>query len=400
MINRVYLLGVTLALVLLPSNVVAAALPLLRTEWDATALAAGWVFAAYQVGYLISVLVVLPLTDRIPARWVIAGCAAITSVAFILFPFLAQDVWSAAVLRLLAGLGLAGIYLPGVRVVAAAVSQKRRGFAVGVYVSAFYLGAAASLWLTGLLLPHLGWRGAALALGAVSLAGLPLALIGTRETTAPSGQQGHLDPTVLRDGPVLRTVLAYSGHAWELYISRGWLAAFIASALMAQGFQPTEASSTGSQWAALMSGFGTPGVWLGGWLSDRLGRARAALLIALTSGIFSLGFGFLRTGPWVLLLTIGCLYGLLLSADSAIYSTSITELAPPDRLGSAQAVQAFLGFGATVLAPMAAGLALDVGLGWRGMFALAGAVDIVLALPLIQQIHHPSEELMQGECRS
>jgi MFS family permease len=75
-------------------------------------------------------------------------------------------------------------------------------------------------------------------------------------------------------------------------------------------------------------------------------------------------------------------YGLLQSADSAIYSTAITEVAPPGRLGSAQALQAVIGFGATLVAPMAAGLALDAGLGWGGVFVLAGGVGLALALPL------------------
>ncbi|MBI3979605.1 MAG: MFS transporter [Chloroflexi bacterium] len=380
---RAYLLGPVLALALLPSNVVAAAIPLLRAEWSASGAAAGFVFAAYQIGYLASVLVLLPLTDRVPAGRVIAGSAVATSLAFLLFPLLANDVWSAVGLRFLAGLGLAGIYMPGVRVVAASAPPERRGFAVGAYVSAFYLGAAVSLWLTGLLLPGLGWRGAALVLGAISIGALPLAILSTRGVAAPSRGSARLDPAILRHGPVLRTILAYTGHSWELYVSRGWLAAFVASVLAANGLDDTRAAAQGSQWAALMAGFGTPGVWLGGWFSDHLGRARAALLIALLSGVCSLSFGFLGAGPWAILIVVGCIYGLLLSADSAVYSTAVTELAPPGRLGSAQAVQAFLGFGATVAAPVAAGLALDLGLGWGGTFVLAGVVGLGLALPLL-----------------
>jgi len=64
-LRQAYLLTTVLALALLPSNVVAGALPLLREDWDASAVEAGWVFAAYQVGYVVSVLVVLPLTDRL-----------------------------------------------------------------------------------------------------------------------------------------------------------------------------------------------------------------------------------------------------------------------------------------------------------------------------------------------
>ena len=381
--NTTFFLGLVLSLALLPSNVVAATLLILRAEWHASALAIAWVFAAYQVGYLIAVLFLLPLTDRVPAGRVMAGCAVASSTAFVLFPFLAHGVWSAAGLRLLAGLGLAGIYLPGVRVVAAATAPPRRGSAVGAYVSAFYLGTAASFWLSGALLPGLGWRGAALALGVVSAAALPLAILATRNTAPVSGTRAHLDLSVLRDGPVLRTILAYTGHSWELYVSRGWLAAFVTSVLAARGLSPTAAASAGSQWAALMAGLGTPGVWLGGWLSDSLGRSRAALGIALASGFCSLWFGLLGTAPWALLVAAGCVYGVLVSADSAIYSTAVTELAPRDRIGSAQAVQAFLGFGATAAAPLAAGWLIDLGVGWGGVFALAGVVGLGLALSLL-----------------
>ncbi len=381
--NRAYLLGPVLALALLPSNVVAAALPLLRAEWHANNSEAGWVFAAYQVGYVVSVLVLLPLTDRIRTGRVIAACAIATSLSFVLFPLLAFNVWSASVLRFLAGLGLAGIYMPGVRIVSAAAPPAKRGFMVGAYVAAFYLGAAVSLWATGLLLPGLGWRGAALVLGAASFIALPLALISTRGMVAPSDGRARLDPAVLRNGPITRSILAYTGHSWELYVSRGWLAAFIASLLAARGFDATTASGNGSQWAALMAGFGTPGVFLGGWLSDHLGRARAALLVTLLSGACSLFFGFIGASPWPVVVMVGCLYGLIVSADSAIYSTAITELAPAGRIGSAQAVQAFFGFGATIVAPVAAGVVLDLGLGWGAAFILAGVVGIALGLPLL-----------------
>ncbi|MCA1554028.1 MAG: MFS transporter, partial [Chloroflexi bacterium] len=329
--RRAFLLGPVLALAMLPSNVVAAAMPLLLSDWHADNTQGGVVFAAYQIGYVVSVLVLLPLTDRVRAGRVIALCALATGLSFLLFPFFAFSVWSASLLRFCAGLGLAGIYMPGVRIIAAAASPQRRGFAVGAYVSAFYLGSALSLWASGVLLPGFGWRGAATILGALSFAALPLAILSTRGMSAPTQGRARLDLSVLRDPPVARNVLAYTGHSWELYVSRGWLATFVASALITQGFDNTRASADGSQWAALMAGFGTPGVFLGGWLSDHLGRARAAVLMTLLSGTTSLVFGFMGGAPWAMLLGVGCAYGLLVSADSAIYSTSITELAPPLR---------------------------------------------------------------------
>jgi MFS family permease len=377
-----WLLTATLALTLLPSNVVPTAVPLLRGEWGVSDAELGGVFTAYRLGYLVAVLAVLPLTDRWRAGYVIGGCSALAGVSFLLFPLLAHDPWSASLLRGLAGLGLAGVYLPGVRVVAAAASAERRGLLVSIYVSAYYFGAALSLWASGTLLPAYGWRGASLVLGLVSALALPLAILGTRGVSPPARSTARLQPSVLRDEPIRRTVLAYGAHSCELYISRAWLPAFLAAVLLGQGLGEVEAAAEGARWAALIAGLGTVGVWIGGWLSDRLGRAPVAMCIAASSGLLSLVFGWLGLVGWWVVLVVGCAYGLLLAADSSIYSATVTEVAPPDKVGSAQAAQAFTASVASSAAPVAAGLVLDLGGGYGSAFGLAGVAGLAGALNL------------------
>lgn len=374
-------------LVLIPSNLVSAALPILSAEWQASATEMGWVFTTYQLGYVFSVLIIVPLTDQMPIRRVMLVCALLTGFASMLFPLLAQGIWSASALRFFAGAGLAGIYLPGARVVAQASSAERRGFFVALYVSAFYLGTSLSLWATGWLLGLLDWRSTALILGMLSLVAVPLVYSRVGNLALPAGGRRRLDLAVLREAPVVRNISAYAGHSWELYVSRGWLAAFVTSILLAGGLGMEDATSSGGQWAALMSAFSAVGVLIGGWLSDRLGRARAALMIAAASGLCSLVFGFFGAIPWLAFVAFGCVYSLLISADSPIYSTAILEYASPQRSGSAQALQAFLGFGVAVIAPVAAGAMLDLGAGWGGVFVLAGIVQVGFALPLIALAH-------------
>ncbi|TMF67789.1 MAG: MFS transporter, partial [Chloroflexi bacterium] len=376
MSSRSFLLAGTLALVLLPSQLPAAALPLIRTDWSASAAEAGWIVAAYQLGYALAVIAVLPLTDRVRSSRVIAAGALATSLANVAFAFGATDVISGSLLRILSGFGLAGVYMPGVRLVAQHAAPGRRGFAVGAYVAAFYLGGSLSLFATGLLLEPFGWRGAALALALIALVALPLAIMSTRGLTEMQGTRAHLDIRVLRHGPLLRTIVAYGGHSWELFVVRAWLAAFLAAALV-------DASATASRWAAVLLALGVVAVFLGGWASDRFGRARSAFAIALASGAISLTFGALFDAPWTLVLLVGAVYGGLIGADSAIYSTAVTELAPAGRIGSAQAIQAVAGFGIGSLGPVVAGAALDLGTGWLGPFVVAGAVGIACALPLL-----------------
>jgi MFS family permease len=381
--RSVTLLAAVLALALLPSNLVATALPLLKTEWTASAAQMGWVVAAYQVGYAVAVLFILPLTDRIPTGRIIVLGSALSALAFIPFGFIAHDVWSASALRVVAGAGLAAVYLPGVRVVAAAVTPEKRGFAVSLYVSAFYVGASLSLWTSGVLLGLQDWRGAAFVLGLTAVIGLPIAIVAQRriQNTA-TGRSAVLRPAVLRDGPLLRTILAYSGHSWELYVARGWLAAFLAYVLVGSGLSQVESASEAGKWAALMAGLGTVGVWLGGWLSDQWGRARSAMAIAAASGVVSLGFGFLGASPWAFLVAIGCVFGVLLAADSGIYSAAVTEYAPEGQLGSAQAAQAFIGFMASSISPVVAGAVLDLGGGYGGAFLIGGLASLAGAAVL------------------
>jgi MFS family permease len=381
--SPVFSLGLGLLLVLIPSNLVSAALPILSAEWHGRAATMGWVFTTNQLGYVFSVLLIVPLTDRVPIRRVMVVGTALTGLASVFFPVLAQGIESAALLRFLAGAGLAGVYLPGARVVAQASSPSRRGFFVALYVSAFYLGTSVSLWATGWLLGLLNWRSTSLILGLLSLAAVPLIDRQVWGYALPVAGRKRLDLDVLREGPVVRNISAYAGHSWALYIARGWLATFVTSTMLTDGGQIEAATASGSQWAAFLSAFSPVGVLLGGWLSDRMGRARAAFTIALASGGCAAIFGFLGDAPGVVLIAVGAFYSLLIAADSPIYSTAILEWVSPNRAGSAQALQAFLGFGAAVIAPVAAGLLLDNGAGWGGVFLMAGAVEVLFALPLL-----------------
>src|SRR5437773_1352527 len=190
--SRSLALSATLALVLLPSQLPAAALPLLRTEWNASSAALGWVVSAYMLGYAAAVLVVLPLTDRVRPSRVIAIGALITALANLAFALAAQDVITGSLLRMIAGFGLAGVYMPGVRLVAQSSDPARRGTAVGLYVAAFYLGGSLSFLATGLLLEPFGWRGTAIILGAVALAALPVATISSRGIPETTGERAPL----------------------------------------------------------------------------------------------------------------------------------------------------------------------------------------------------------------
>ncbi len=368
-------------LVLLPSSSFSAAQPIIVGEWDISSTQAGVVFSAHQCGYVLATIFLVSLTDRLDSRVVVAASALAAGLANLLFPILSHDIPSAAVLRALAGVGLAGVYMPGLRLVAEQFSE-RRGAAVGMYVAAFYLGSSLSLVITGVLLGATAWREAMLAVaGAACLAPVIALCLFTRpRTISTSRRSGLPDFSVLKAPGILLVTLAYSAHTWELYVTRAWISPYLTWTLVQQGVESVEATARAASTSGLVSLPTALGVLAGGALSDRLGRARGAGVFLLTSGLTSLCIGWLSGAPWPVLVAIVLIYGLLVASDSAVYSTAITELAEPNRLGATQAAQTSISFSASVVAPVVAGIVLDsfsADLGWPLAFGQAGLVALL-----------------------
>ncbi len=395
-------LSAVLCLALLPSASYAAALPLIQREWSLTSAEAGLIFSAYQAGYVAATLLLLPLTDRVGATRVLVISAALSTAGNALFPILAGGFASGALFRLIAGLALVGVYMPGLRVIAELFPPERRGGPIGLYVAAFYLGSSLSVLVTGILL-RLGWREAYLTTTAISALAPLIAWLALRGLKARPAQRGsgRLDPAVLANRPALLTVGAYSAHTWELYAARAWIPPFLAAALVSQGYGNHDAASTGATIAGAAFLLGSFAVPMAGFVSDRFGRTLTAGFFLAGSALCSLGIGWLGSWPWWGLFAVALLYGFTIGPDSPVYSTAVTELAEPGRLGSTMAVQSFIGFLASIVGPVALGAVLDVagsGLGWGLGFAQSGVIALLGVAALVALRRHPaSARLANGK---
>jgi MFS family permease len=133
---------------------------------------------------------------------------------------------------------------------------------------------------------------------------------------------------------------------------------------------------------------GIAGAFVGGALSDRWGRSGGAALIFSLSGACAFALGWTRGSP---LIALGFAYGFLTAADSAIYLTAVTELAPARQRGSAQALQSLAGFGLGALSPIVAGAILDTATSpsaWGLAFSFNGALAVagVIALLMLRRL--------------
>lgn len=343
-----------------------AIMPDLITRWGLSGSAAAWLTNGVQAGFVVGALLssALGLPDRVLPQRLMAVSAAMASGAT--FALLAEPgVAGAIALRFLTGLALAGVYPPAIKLMATWF-QKGRGLALGFLIGALTLGSA---------LPHLvrgvggglDWRSVLAAAGAFSLASAGLSALVLREGPFPFAKAARIDlaqiGSILRNRPVMAANLGYFGHMWELYAMWGWFLAYTRAATEA-GLPFTNPSLLTFAVIAM----GVPGCILGGLLSDRIGRARTTALAMAVSGCCALLMGAFFTGPPLLFLGVALIWGLSVIADSAQFSAAVTELSPPEVVGSALAFQMGVGFALTIVTIWAMPLIAGA-IGWRWSFA-------------------------------
>lgn len=367
----------------------AAVLPVLQREWDMSAEAAGAVSSAFQVGYALSLVITNLLADRVGARPVFLWSSLAGAPAALAFALLARGPVSAALLYGLTALVIGGNYTPGLILIADRFPPAHRGRATGFFLAATSSGYAASLLLTGAVLARWGWRAALIAGSLGPVAGALAALWTVWGTPtrvhARAGRAGFVGE-VLRNPGALLLMAAYTFHSFELLGMWAWTPAFLAAALMRRGIGLSRATGWGAQLTALFHLTGFAASLCAGWLSDRYGRTTVIMAMLGVSTACSLGFGWLITAPFPLLLAVGLVYGFSAVGDSPVLSVGLTEVVRPHVLGSALALRSLLGFGAGALAQWSFGRTLDatnagrpyVTWGWAyAILGLAGAAGFV-----------------------
>jgi MFS family permease len=368
-----------------------AVLPLLQKEWGLSNGEAGLIVSFYQLGYIGAVMILATLTDYMPPRRIYLWSAFWTALASLGFAVWAQGFLSAVILRGAVGLGLAGTYMPGMRMVAERFARGGRGFAMGCYIGTFTLGTGLSLLLTGWANGLWGWRWAfaltaagPLVAGVIGSFVLPRGMAATPRPAASSAKRERLGP-VLKNRAAVRLITAYGAHTFELMGMRGWIVPFFTASLIASGAALAEANQRAALAASAVLAIGALPHPFTGLLSDRFGRAAPISILMLLSAGCSLALGWGLEWPFAAVVALGLLYGVLITSESAIVSTGIAEAAAPAYLGRTMALQSTVGFTAGALSPWAVGLVLDwaprwgasAGASWIWGFGLLGVVALV-----------------------
>lgn len=319
-----------------------AVVPALTKEWRLTESEVSWISIAVQLGFVAGTLIsaVFNLSDIISARHLFAVASiagALTNASFGLF---AERSGPAITLRFLTGLFLAGVYPPGMKVMATWFKQ-RRGMALGFLVGALTLGKATPYLVNAV--GSANWRTNVLVVSLLAvLASIIVLLFVTDGPYALPRATFDLKQTarIFKNRGVRLASLGYFGHMWELYAMWIWIPVMMRASVALAG-RTQEFAEFGS---FLIIGFGFVGCVVAGVWADKVGRTMVTSVAMAISGTCCLLVGFLYGGNPYLLLIVASIWGATVVADSAQFSSCITELGDPQYIGTALTLQLCFGF--------------------------------------------------------
>lgn len=363
--------------------------PTLARVWHLTPTGQSWLTISVQLGFVGGALIsaMLTLADRWSARRLVAGSAAVAALATVAVCF-APGPRVGFACRMLTGAALAGVYPPGMKI-AAGWFKEGRGLAIGILVGALTLGSAAP-HLVRWAVPPDAWQIVLLIAAFSALIGGLLVLLVPHDGpyAAPSPRfSWSAAPRLLRDKPTLLANLGYLGHMWELYAMWTWIAVFVAASERLRRGAETDVTALAALTTFGVIGSGALGCWLGGRLADRWGRTLITSAAMVVSGSCALAVGLLFGSPLAVLLPVLLVWGITVVADSAQFSAAVSELAPPDYVGTALTLQTSLGFLLTCapiyLLPL---VAAKIGWQWSMSILAIGPLWGVMAMLALRRL--------------
>jgi len=180
---------------------------------------------------------------------------------------------------------------------------------------------------------------------------------------------------------------------WELYAMWAWIGLYLMEGFHAAGVPA--APRLGALATAAVFLVGAVSCVLAGGIADRIGRTATTMLAMVASGSCAAVIGLVFDRPG-LLVAVALIWGFTIVADSAQFSTSVTELAPPAYVGTALSLQTSLGFLLTLLSTWLVPRAAEAwGWAWAFAFLAPGPFLGTLAMAGLRRLPE-SARLAQG----
>ena len=362
-----------------------ALLPSMMLRWELTNSDAGWITGIFYAAYMVSVPLLVTLTDRVDPRAVYLFGVGCTIVAHSLFGLVADGFWSALALRAIAGVGWAGTYMTGLKLLVDIVDKKMMSRAVTGHAASIGISGAISFACADLLAKHFGWAGAFILAGTCALTAWLLVV--TSVPKAPEKVRSvELDwfdfRPVISNRSSMAYAIAYCAHTLEMNALRGWGVAFLTFVAARADASDGAPLLTPTTVLTLLGIVGTAASVLGNEASIRIGRRNLIMAAMLCSAICATSLGFMGSNSYVLAVVLMLLYAFIVWLDSSSLTAGAAGTADPQRRGATLAVHSTLGYAGGFVGPLIIGWTLDLSGGksptsWGLSFLLIAICSLV-----------------------
>jgi predicted MFS family arabinose efflux permease len=360
-------------------SIVPALLPQFIEAWSLTNTQAGWLAGIVSAGYMLAVIPLVALTDRRPARQLYLASNVLSALSCFGMA-LCDSLLPALGFRALAGLAMAGMYMPGLRALTHGVEGATRARIAAWYTSSFTIGASLS-FLFARVGTVLGWRSGFVIAGILGAAGVLIAW-----AALPGGDSGREEEEpqplpdfrpVLANRDVLALIVGYAAAIWGCVGLRQWIVVFLTFHAGHQAADPAQA------WIILAVGavinfLGVPAGLIGNELSIRYGLRTIATLVFVLSAFAGGLFGFTATLPYIAVLGLSVIAGFIVQGNFSNLTSGVLAVAAPRYLGATIGLYSCIGFGASFLGTLLFGVTLDLFGGtsqrsaWAASFGICG----------------------------
>jgi MFS family permease len=362
-----------------------ALLPAYIDQWHLTKTEAGSLVGIFYAAYVVAVPLLVALTDRVPARNVYVVGAGLTALSHLGFAFVADGFWWGLVLRAAAGIGWAGAYMPGLKVIADTLEGNAQSRAVAAHAAGVGVASASSFAIAGLIASIFGNQAAFLFGGICALIAIAIAL-----SFMPNKSPAHANsknPRALLDfRPVFRNraamawIAGYTFHTWEMAGLRAWGVTFLTLAAAEAGAPIWLPSPT-----VLFTLAGFAGIAVsvsGNEMSQRFGRKRIVTVAMMTSAALAICTGWTVGLSAVLAGVLVVAWLAFIFLDSSALTAGTVQAADPALRGATMGLHSMCGYAGGFIGPFGVGLALDLAgknlmLGWGLGFGQLAIISII-----------------------